>query len=108
MLPDATEERSPGNRWLRRRRLVRRMRRLVRRCTRRAAPTLATARFDLDRADELTTEELWTVWTLANLECALELRAWGLVPRRQRPRVFASYRAALAREARVAKLLAER
>jgi hypothetical protein len=106
-MPDAVEQRRPRKLSLRRRRLTRRMRRVLRRWTRRAAPTLPSARFDLDRADELTTEDLWTVWTLANLEAALELRAWGLVGRRQRPRVFASYRAALAREARVAKLLAE-
>jgi hypothetical protein len=107
-MPDAVEQRTPRALSRRRRRLTRRMRRLLRRWTRRSMATLPTARFDLDRAHELSTEELWTVWTLANLECALELRAWSLVPRWQRPRVFASYRAALAREAHVAKLLAER
>jgi hypothetical protein len=65
-------------------------------------------RFDLSRSHELTTAELWNAWTLASLDCALELKAWFVATRGQRERAYRRYLAALAREARFAELLAER
>jgi hypothetical protein len=108
VLPDVIEQPSPRIRFRRPRRLLRRLRRALRRWRSGAAPVLPAARFDLERADELSTAELWSAWTLANLECTLELQAWRLVPRRQRPRTYNRYRVALAREGRLAELLAER
>jgi hypothetical protein len=81
---------------------------MLRRWRRIPAPSSPAARFDFDRAGELTTTELWNAWTLASLECSLELTAWKLVPRRQRPRAFSRYLAALSREGKVAELLAQR
>lgn len=52
--------------------------------------------------------DLWSAWTLANLECEIELRAWSFGTRIQRRRAYHRYVDALAREARVADLLAAR
>ena len=65
-------------------------------------------RFDLTRGHELSTTDLWSAWTLACLDCALELKAWSVAARGQRERAYHGYVAALAREARIAELLAER
>jgi hypothetical protein len=108
VLPDVIEQRSPRIRFRRPKRLIRRMRRTLRRWRRIPPPSSPAARFDPQRADELSTPELWSAWTLASLECSLELAAWRLVPRRQRPRAFSGYRSALSREGRVAELLAQR
>jgi hypothetical protein len=108
VLPDVIEPPSPRTRFRRHKRLIRRARRLVRRWRRIPAPSSPAARFDLEHAGDLSTAELWSAWTLASLECSLELTAWKLVPRRQRPRTFARYLAALSREGKVAELLAER
>ena len=48
------------------------------------------------------------MWTIASLECSLEFAAWRLAPLHERRRAFSLYRAALAREGRVAELLALR
>jgi hypothetical protein len=108
VLPDAIEQRDPPVRAAWARRLKRRMGRALRRRLHGSAPPRPAARLDLACADELSTAELWSAWTLANLECALELKAWTMGTRSQRPRAFHGYCAALAREARVAELLAER
>jgi hypothetical protein len=105
---DVIDQRSPPIRFRRHRRLIRRVRRALRRWGRGPAPISPAARYDLERADELSTAELWSVWTLASLECSVELAAWRLAPRRERRRAFSGYRAALAREGRAAELLAQR
>jgi hypothetical protein len=108
VLPDVIEQQSPPFRFRRHRRLFRRARRTLRRWRRLGPPTSPAARFDPERAHELSTAELWHAWTLASLECSLELAAWRLAPRRLRPRAFSGYRAALSREGMVAELLAQR
>ena len=52
-----------------------------------AAPTLA---------------DLWNAWAVAELECAIALRAWQLAPRRDKRAPYEAYRGALEREALVA------
>ena len=64
--------------------------------------------FELEGAHELTTAQLWGVWTVAHLESGLALRAWMLGPREHRARAHHAYRAALDREARAARILAAR
>jgi hypothetical protein len=108
VLSDVIEPPSPRIRFRRHKRLIRRARRLLRRWRRIPAPSSPAATFDFENARELSTADLWSAWTLASLECSLELTAWRLVPRRQRPRAFARYLAALSREGKVAELLAER
>jgi hypothetical protein len=46
--------------------------------------------------------DLWSAWAVADLECALALRAWQLAPRRDKRAPFEVYRAALEREALIA------
>ena len=53
-----------------------------------AAPTLA---------------DLWNAWAVADLECALALRAWQLAPRCEKRAPYHAYRYALEREALVAR-----
>ena len=64
--------------------------------------------FELETVPELTTAQLWGVWTVAHLESGLALRAWRVAPREHRGCAYRSYCAALAREARAAGALAER
>jgi hypothetical protein len=64
--------------------------------------------FDLAGAHQLTTAELWGVWTVADLESGLAFRAWCLAAPEHRSRAHGAYRAALDREARAARVLAER
>ena len=71
-------------------------------------PRRPLMRLDLSRGHELSTTDLWSAWTLANLDCALELKAWSVAARSQRRRAYHGYRAALAREAQIAELLAQR
>jgi hypothetical protein len=108
MPSDVVEQLSPPIRFQRHKRLIRRMRRALRRLGRVGAPLSPAARYGLDHADELSTTELWSVWTLASLECSLEFAAWRLAPQRERRRAFSGYRAALAREGKAADLLARR
>jgi hypothetical protein len=74
----------------------------------RAAGRLPAAAFELEAPDELTTVELWSVWTVAHLESALALTAWRAAPREDRGRAHRAYRVALAREAAAARILAGR
>jgi hypothetical protein len=85
------------------RRLVRRLGRLRSRSGR--VPAEA---FELEAAHELTTSQLWGVWTVAHLESGLALLAWRLSEVEHRVSAHRAYRAALAREAGAASLLAAR
>jgi hypothetical protein len=84
--------------------------RRLRLMARRSQPVrrLAPSAFELEAPDELTIPELWSVWTVAHLESALALTAWRAAPREDRARAHRAYRAALAREAAAARILAER
>jgi hypothetical protein len=95
---------------VRRRRIQRLARRLARRLPgrRTRAIALPAAAFDLEAPHELTTAQLWSVWTVAQLESGLALRAWRMAPREQRVRAHRVYGAALEREARAARILAGR
>ena len=64
--------------------------------------------FEPDAAHELTTAQLWGVWTVAHLESGLALRAWRLAAPEHRTGAHRAYRSALEREAGVAQILAER
>jgi hypothetical protein len=108
MPADVIDKRIPRIRFQRQKQLIRRGRRALRRLRRRAAPLSPAARYGLEHAGELSTTELWSMWTIASLECSLEFAAWRIAPRRERRRAFSLYRAALAREGRVAELLALR
>jgi hypothetical protein len=46
--------------------------------------------------------DLWNAWAVAELECALALRAWQLAPRRDKRAPYEAYRGALEREAAIA------
>jgi hypothetical protein len=52
-----------------------------------AAPTLA---------------DVWNAWAVADLECALALRAWKLAPRPEKRACYGAYSRALEREALLA------
>ena len=93
-----------------RRRIQRLARRLARRLPRRRAGVarLPATAFELEAAHDLTTAQLWSVWTVAHLESGLALRAWRLAPPGDRTRPYGAYRAALGREARAARILHER
>src|ERR1700750_2921122 len=56
---------------------------------------LAAGGFELERAHDLTTSQLWGVWTVAHLESGLALRAWGLCCGEHRVRAHRVSRAAL-------------
>jgi hypothetical protein len=102
--PDDEQRRRPSLRIAARaRRIGSRLRR--RRCRPGRVPSGA---FELEAAHELTTAQLWGVWTVAHLESALALRAWRLGAREHRARAHLAYGAALDREARAARLLAAR
>jgi len=97
--PSRTVRRDPG---------APRMRRIARRLPRlrwRRAGVLPPGAFDLEDAHRLTVSQLWSVWTVASLECELALTAWRLGAGRDRARALRAYRAALAREERAALLL---
>jgi hypothetical protein len=108
VLPDTVRQQQFDDRWMRRRRALRRLRRALRRWALGPPPTLPAARFDLALAGRLSTTDLWTAWRLANLECGLELTAWGLAPKPSRGLARTLYHKALAREAALAAALAER
>ena len=90
-----------------------RIRRLARRFARRLptgrarAARVPAGAFELDARHDLTTTQLWSVWTVAHLESGLALRAWRVAPREHRTRAHAAYRAALEREGWAARLLHE-
>jgi hypothetical protein len=88
-------------------RLARRIRRRVLLRRPRAA-RLPPGAFELEARHELTTAQLWGVWTVAHLESGLALRAWRIGPREHRGRAYLAYQGALAREDRAARVLAER
>jgi hypothetical protein len=46
--------------------------------------------------------DLWNAWAVADVECALSLRAWQLAPRRDKRAPYEAYRSALEREALIA------
>jgi hypothetical protein len=46
--------------------------------------------------------DLWNAWAVADLECAIALRAWQLAPRRDKQAPYEAYRGALEREALIA------
>jgi hypothetical protein len=52
-----------------------------------------------------TPADLWNAWAVADLECALALRAWQLAPRCEKRAPYRAYRDALEREALVAREL---
>jgi hypothetical protein len=106
--PDAVRQPRSGERRRRTPRRLGRLLRAVRRWLRRPSPTLPAARFDLALAGHLSTTDLWTAWRLADLECGLELTAWGLAPKPSRGLARKLYREALAREAALAATLAAR
>jgi hypothetical protein len=108
VLPDAVQQQKADERRLRTRRMLRRLRRAIRRWAWGPSPTLPAARLDLVVTGQLSTTDLWTAWRLADLECGLELTAWGLASSRSRGRARTLYRKALAREAALAAALAER
>ena len=89
--------------------LSRAARRVVR-CLARLRPRgrMPAGAFELERAHDLTTSQLWSVWTVAHLESGLALRAWRLSSGDHRRRAHRAYRAALEREAGAARLLADR
>jgi hypothetical protein len=87
-------------------RFARRIRRLAR--LRSSAVGVPAQAFELEAVHELTTSQLWGVWTVAHLEAGLALRAWHLVATEHRVAAHRAYRAALEREAGAARLLAER
>ena len=72
------------------------------------AARLPAGAFELEAAHHLTTAQLWSVWTVADLESGLALRAWRLAAPEHRTRAHGAYRAALEREARAARILHER
>jgi hypothetical protein len=83
-------------------------RRVVRSAARprwRYAGALPSGAFELDNADDLTVAQLWSVWTVAHLECELALTAWRYVALADRAKALRSYRAALVREERAASVL---
>ena len=49
-----------------------------------------------------TPADLWNAWAVADLECAIALRAWQLAPRAEKRAPYDAYRRALEREALVA------
>jgi hypothetical protein len=49
-----------------------------------------------------TLADLWNAWAVAELECAIALRAWQLAPRRGKQAPYEAYRGALEREAAIA------
>jgi hypothetical protein len=57
---------------------------------------------------ELTTAQLWSVLTVAQLESGLAFKAWLASPREYRAKSHRSYVAALSREERAARILAAR
>jgi hypothetical protein len=82
-------------------------RKLPRFAVRRTTPVPAAA-FVLEAVHQLTTPQLWGVWTVAHLECKLALSAWRSGPSEHRGRARRAYRSALVREERAALLLAGR
>jgi hypothetical protein len=50
----------------------------------------------------LALADVWNAWAVAEVECALALRAWQLAPRRDKRASYDAYRAALEREALIA------
>jgi hypothetical protein len=46
--------------------------------------------------------DLWNAWAVADVECALSLRAWQLAPRSDKRAPYEAYRSALEREALIA------
>jgi hypothetical protein len=58
-------------------RVARRVIRAIRR-RRSGAGRVPPGAFELEAAHELTTAQLWGVWTVADLESGLALRAWRL------------------------------
>ncbi len=53
------------------------------------------------------TADLWETWRMAQARSELALNAWYAAPRSEKPRAYATYTAALDREALVADLLAQ-
>jgi hypothetical protein len=98
--------------WVRRRpsRVMRLARQVARWCPFRgsAQPSRVPAAAFADPGHELTAAQLWSVLTVAQLESGLALRAWLISPRTSRARSHRAYRAALGREERAARILAER
>ena len=90
---------------------VPRARRIVRALARprwRYAGALPSGAFELEDPHHLTVAQLWSVWTVAHLECELALTAWRYVAHADRAKALRSYRAALVREERAALVLLER
>jgi hypothetical protein len=56
----------------------------------------------LAKAKAPTLADLWNALAVAELECAIALRAWQLAPRRDKQAPYEAYRGALEREAMVA------
>jgi hypothetical protein len=69
---------------------------------------LPSGAFELENPQNLTVPQLWSVWTVAHLECELALTAWRYVAQADRAKALRSYRAALAREERAALVLLDR
>jgi hypothetical protein len=69
---------------------------------------LPSGAFELEGAHRLTVAQLWSVWTVAHLECELSLTAWRYAARTDRASALRAYRGALEREERAALVLLER